>query len=140
MIVVGFSGTQLGMSPVQQAKFLRLMYTIKPEQFHHGDCIGSDAEAHRLIRRNFPDCKIHIHPPDNPEKRAWCEGDFVCAEQPYLERNRDIVKCASKLVAAPKEMAEIMRSGTWSTIRYGRLVLPKHSIWIVYPNGIAEQE
>lgn len=134
-MIVGFSGTQLGMTPLQRVKFLRVIYALQPKEFHHGDCIGADAEAHNLIRKNLPECKIHIHPPDDPGKRAFCDGDKLYPEKPYLERNRDIVLHSKVLVTTPGQPAEIMRSGTWSTTRYGRQVLPKGHLRIIYPNG-----
>jgi predicted Rossmann fold nucleotide-binding protein DprA/Smf involved in DNA uptake len=50
-----------------------------------------------------------------------------------LDRNRDIVDAAAVLIAAPKEMTETLRSGTWATVRYARK--QGKQVWIVWPDG-----
>ena len=40
--------------------------------------------------------------------------------QDYLVRNMNIVNQSDVLIAAPKEEVEVLRSGTWSTIRKAR--------------------
>ena len=41
------------------------------------------------------------------------------AERQYLDRNRDIVAAVSQLIATPSQDEEVVRSGTWATVRYG---------------------
>jgi hypothetical protein len=101
-------------------------------EFHHGDCVGADAEADDLIAQ-IGGCKIVIHPPDNPRKRAFktrYPGRIVLPAKPYLMRNHDIVDATDILIAAPKTNEEELRSGTWATIRYamkqGKEVLKLH--------------
>lgn len=118
---VGFTGTQLGMTMEQKREFRHLIVSLNPSEFHHGDCVGADADAHRIVKRYLPDCRIIIHPPVIESKRAFCEGAFrILPAKEYLARNRDIVDATSRLIATPKELDEQMRSGTWSTIRYAR--------------------
>lgn len=119
-MIVGFTGTQEGMTLLQKVLFEGVLARVCPDEFHHGDCIGADAEAHALVRRNAPRCRIVIHPPEDDAKRAFCEGDEVREPKPYLTRNRVIVACSDELVGAPKTAIEELRSGTWSTIRYAR--------------------
>jgi hypothetical protein len=117
---IGFTGTQVGMSE-RQKKQLRLELTTATE-FHHGDCIGADAEADEIARSmGIP---IIIHPPSDPKKRARCRqpGDKVHRTLPYLDRNKMIVASTERLIAAPKAMEEELRSGTWSTVRYARKI------------------
>lgn len=88
---------------------------------HHGDCKGADADAHALIRRNFPTFRMYIHPPEQLNYRAFCvlePGDKCAMPLPYLDRNMDIAKWCTFLIAFPKTATEELRSGTWSTIRY----------------------
>jgi hypothetical protein len=127
MIHIGFTGTQTGMTSQQKDSLAFLLEEIQKEWktrasaqfFHHGDCIGADAEAHEIAGRSG--FRIIIHPPSNPQKRAWCSSDEDRRRVlPYLDRNRAIVDESILLIAAPKENQEILRSGTWSTVRWAR--------------------
>lgn len=134
---IGFTGTQRGMTEAQKecVRVLLAAYGLESE-FHHGDCIGADAEAHQLAW--IRDIKVVIHPPKNPNKRAFCQGAWIEREpKNYLSRNHDIVDAASVLIATPGEAEEQLRSGTWATIRYARkrgkrvmLVRPDGSIFV----------
>lgn len=100
--------------------------------FHHGDCVGADAEAHEIAKGHG--AYVVVHPPDNDKYRAFCKGDVITEPKPYLERNEDIIIMCGLLIATPKSMFEEMRgSGTWYTIRKAKEI--KRSIIIVYPNG-----
>jgi hypothetical protein len=119
---VGFTGTQIGMSPNQKNQ-LRLklleLYNQGATIFHHGDCVGADAQAHDIAFGIG--MWIVIHPPSNPSKRAFKRGDETRAEADYLERNEDIVDETDYLIAAPKDhKVEERRSGTWATVRYAK--------------------
>lgn len=129
MKAIGFTGTQVGMSK-KQKDILRLLL-LEASEFHHGDCIGADAEADEIARGlNIP---VVIHPPNNPSKRAFCAqpGDQVIRPLHYLDRNREIVEATHELIGAPRTDQEELRSGTWSTIRYARkkgkkvIILPR---------------
>ena len=52
--------------------------------------------------------------------RAFCIGTIVKEPQPYLQRNHNIVNECDMLVAFPSTSNEVLRSGTWSTIRYAK--------------------
>ena len=97
---VSFTGTRQGMSAWQKqqlAKFLE-EHRSQVALFAHGACSGADLEAHDLVRD-------------------------VCGSLTFiaLKRDRDIVDCGCDLLlAAPLQMSEVLRSGTWSTIRYAR--------------------
>jgi hypothetical protein len=108
------------------------------EAFHHGDCVGADAEAHAIaLERSL---RIYLHPPDVDAKRAFCpEASFTFAPRPYLERNRAIVNACRVLIAAPSQSAEVLRSGTWATVRYARRTRRLH-IYILEPLGMARAE
>jgi hypothetical protein len=90
-------------------------------KLHHGKCRGADAEAHAISRSIDPEIKIVTHPPENTTYVAEeCVGDEERDPLPYLERNKAIVDECEVLVAAPEQNHEIVRSGTWSTVRYAR--------------------
>ena len=135
---VGFTGTQRGMTPEQDEtvrKAFRRMEDEGGSQWAaHGDCIGADAEFHD-IAREF-DMKVAIFPPENPSKRAWKEGDTCAEPKPYLDRNKDIVDEVDYMLATPGEFEEVLRSGTWSTIRYA--IKQQVPVQIVFPDGTEE--
>lgn len=130
-MIIGFTGTRDGMSGEQYAKLALAFKKFKPTVFHHGCCVGADAEAHAMVRDMFPKCKIVGHPPLNKHN----EAPVVCHEyRPragYLYRNHDIVDECKRLIATPKERSEVLRSGTWATIRYARRI--HRSITVIKP-------
>lgn len=133
---IGFTGTRQGMTSAQQQALDDLLsprrgYGQAHDIFHHGDCQGSDAEAHRIAW--LLGWIIHIHPPVGEKWRAYCRGPSrVILHEPrsYQDRNRAIVHACTLLIAAPKGMQEEQRSGTWSTVRYARKVgVPVTILW-----------
>ncbi len=105
------------MTDTQKLELRQILRYFHRGLFHHGDCIGADAEAHD-IAREFS-YGVEIHPPLESRKRAWCSSMLVHDPKPYLERNHDIVDACHLLIACPAG-PEVMRSGTWATIRYAR--------------------
>lgn len=120
IMIIGVTGTQQGWNNKQLHAFCTLIRRICPTTFHHGDCVGVDELSHYMVRAIDPGTRIVIHPPENAAKRAFCLGDYIHSEKPYLERNKDIVRSISLLIGIPKEPEEVLRSGTWSTIRFAR--------------------
>jgi len=135
---IGFTGTQKGMNGNQAEKLLLLLEYLKVSEFHHGDCIGCDAEAHNTVMLNhrlLGEIPIHIHPPENGSKRAFCEGAEITYDaRDYLTRNRSIVAMTRRLIAVPCTEREMLRSGTWSTVRHAKKL--KRGLWIIPPNGL----
>jgi hypothetical protein len=117
---IGFTGTRVGMSGKQKKELKKLL--MGASEFHHGDCVGADAEADQIARELG--VRIFIHPPEIKDLRAYCyqPADVMFNPRPYLDRNKDIVNSTDFLIGAPSTDNEQMRSGTWSTIRYGRKV------------------
>lgn len=116
---IGFTGTSKGMSPRQKEELTILLSEISLTEFHHGDCVGADEEAHNILTNLGKGDLIHIHPPIDQKKRAFCKGS-VRKEKEYLARNKDIVdEGVDLLIVAPKTTVEKLRSGVWSTYRYG---------------------
>lgn len=130
-LAVGFTGTQRGMAEQQMLAFRRLLFLFEWKVFHHGDCIGADAQAHEIaVERGMTTV---AHPPEIDTKRAWVLADATRMARSYLDRNRDIVDETSYLIATPGEFEEQLRSGTWATVRYARSL--KRCIWLVFPDG-----
>lgn len=136
-MILSFTGTQEGMTFKQMDQVRRLLEELTPTMVIHGDCIGADSEFHSIVdtwrKKNGIYIPIKIYPSDNEKKRANCDSDIIMPQKPPLERNRDIALEGDRLLACPKEMIPIIRSGTWTTIRnakkFGKIV------YIVYPNG-----
>jgi hypothetical protein len=128
---LGFTGSRNGMTDAQKKAFSAFI-SDKNLEFAHGDCIGSDADAHALAL--LVTKRIIIHPPTAHGMRAFCTPYFkIHAPLPYLRRNNSIVDSTDMLFAVPNSTQEQVRSGTWSTIRYA--LKQKKPIHIVYPDG-----
>lgn len=129
---IGFTGTREGMTSSQIVAIDELLSDdLIIRWASHGDCVGADAQFHMIAREQG--LFIKGHPPTDPKLRAYCDFDEMAEEKPYLVRNKDIVDETDLLIAAPKEMTEQMRGGTWSTIRYARKA--GKLIMIVWPDG-----
>lgn len=149
---LGFTGTQRGMTRAQLnavddllsavPDFIKLMEDLRFDcdriwTIHHGDCIGADAQLDSIAKDH--NIFRHIHPATGKNKRAWCAAQTIDDPLPPLKRNAVIVQCAvAGLIAAPGQATEIVRSGTWATVRYARKL--KRHIWIVRPNGTIVEE
>lgn len=140
-MIIGFTGTQSGMSQFQKDTLREILEIEKCTEFVHGDCYGADKQANDIAAT----CGlVTIFPPDNPKKRAWCFNpnhdtknwqwhlhtlQYLNTPQvinvrwwtplPYMERNQLIVNHPEILIACPKEIEHTLRSGTWATIRMG---------------------
>jgi hypothetical protein len=130
-VVAGFTGNQDGMTKQQKRTFRKLLIENGVTELHHGDCIGSDADAH-LIAKTMG-LSIVKHPPVDDKKRAYCKGGRELPAKPYLPRNKDIVKASSIMFATPRSFNEVVRSGTWSTVRFA--VDKKVKMLVIYPDG-----
>jgi hypothetical protein len=133
---MGFTGTQQGMTAAQKLALTKLVTFQLRElrEFHHGACVGSDEEAHAIVKQARPACRSVAYPSNIHSKRARCLGvDVWHLPKPPLARNADVVNEIELLVAAPKEMYEVLRSGTWATVRLARK--KKIAILIIFPNG-----
>ena len=124
---VGFTGTRLGMSQHQKEQFVLKLFELDMHEFHHGDCIGADADAHDIVREFFPTVKIVIHPPDRTTTQAFKVGDESRYPAPYITRDKAIVNETEYLIGSP-HCEEIIRSGTWTTIRHARRMQKPHTV------------
>lgn len=151
MTRIAFTGTRSGMKPEQRSTFTSLMAAMFTTQFenewHDGDCIGADDEAHQIVARMKQDREGHAlgvitmvgHPGDTPQYYASNVFDETREPKGNIDRNHDMVDEAEILVACPGEMENVPRgSGTWATIRYALKQLRHRTnlwIFIVYPDG-----
>lgn len=135
-MILGFTGTQQGMTLKQKERLSNIFRNGKFTGFRHGGCIGADEQAHYLaIAHEVP---VWVHPgvdrKGNVSRRGKFE-DAICVnvEKFYLDRNKDIVNESDIMVATPHGFEEELRSGTWATIRYARSV-DRRGI-IIWPDG-----
>jgi hypothetical protein len=110
-MTVGFTGTRTGLS-MRQSMLLQQVFnwltkagaTTLLYGTHEAVALAADAEAR-----------------DTAEKLGWEARPMYAAKGTELERDRELVKLASVLVAGPENDKEQLRSGTWATIRYARV-------------------
>lgn len=128
---IAFTGTRKGMSSAQREQFSKVLLwfagpprepKIEGFTFHDGWALGADQEAAELALLYFPRSCIHIHPaPGHEPLPARARELYVLYEVfPPLERNRHMVDACDVLIAAPETDREVLRSGTWATVRYAR--------------------
>lgn len=95
--------------------YLKMFLDIFGPEFRHGVCEGSDLQASEIA------VSLGYH-----------ESRFPAGDKP-LVRNRLIVDGSILMFATPHQNREVLRSGTWATIRYtNRMNVPGITIW---PNG-----
>lgn len=131
-MILGFTGTRTGMSREQRKRVDRIIDELSPTLAVHGDCVGADDQFHDLcLDHHIP---IEIYPCILLSQRANCKG-ALCVHPPRdpLLRNHDIVDRCDLLLATPKGNREVMRSGTWATIRYA--LRRGKKVRIVYSDG-----
>lgn len=131
---LGMTGSRDGLSDKALSTVKDILSKIKSvAEVHHGDCLGADKIFHDLaVSCGY---KIVIHPPDKDIMRAGCTtgNPVIRDKQPYIKRNHNIVNECNILIAFPSSQKEIIRSGTWSTVRYARK--KGKNLVIIYPDG-----
>lgn len=130
-MITGFTGTQDGMNQKQKDLTRVFLEMHAPAAVIHGDCVGADKDfddicAELVITR-------YCCPSDITAKRAFTDAIPLQEPKPPLERNHDIVDRSDELFACPKETHEVLRSGTWATIRYAQKM--GKPVYIFYPYG-----
>ena len=120
---IGFTGTRHGMTKEQKTAVESFLKENVFHELHHGDCIGSDKDAHDIVdnyrKKEGKPIKIVGHPPKYGKYRARCQCDLMLPADDYLTRNHHIVDASDILIATP-DTRERLHSGTWSTVRYAR--------------------
>ena len=130
----GFTGTRNGLTPKTAKALMDLLILVEPRQITHGDCVGADNMMHYMaLGLSIP---MAIRPPIDDRLRGWASvtaSVYVYPPKPYIQRNHDIVNHTHYLIACPDTMQEILRSGTWATIRYAGK--QNKVVYLVYPDG-----
>lgn len=150
VVRAGFTGTQVGATRAQLARLADglawLARTLGQYddgageiEFGHGVCIGADDNAATLA--SSLDCvrSIREFPPTNTSKMASVQYHpdvpvFREAPAAYLARNQAIVRWCVCLFATPEQQeGEVLRSGTWSTVRFARRI--GREVFVIRPDG-----
>ena len=136
-MVVGITGTSRGPTPRQHDAMRYFLSKMPMTRFVHGAAPGVDTLAHHIVRRFHPDICIEVHPSNLPTRSSILTmpmGNMeVWPEQDPLERDRVMVGRVWGLLAVPNTDVEVVSSGTWSTVRYGREIgLP---VYLVTQSG-----
>jgi hypothetical protein len=128
---IGVTATQLTLTVRQKQNFHRIITMLNAREGHHGDCVGGDRFSHTAMKEHS--MRIIIHPPIDAKARAFCRGNETREPKDYLVRNHDIVDETEALIAMPKGETEVIRSGTWATVRYARKL--HRPIYLLLPSG-----
>ncbi len=106
---VGFTGSRNGLTADQRRRLFDTLSQLVPIiEAHHGDCVGADAEFHDwCVLHKVP---VIIHPPEIETMRAFKTEGIILAPQPYLARNKAIVRACDMIVACPESVQETQRS------------------------------
>lgn len=134
--IVGFTGSRHGMTAHQAETLRTLLSHDRWGEIHHGDCVGSDAQAHGIARQMG--IAVVVHPPKHWNWRAGLEGDKTFPPSGYLDRNRDIVNMTDALIATPKSVDGMSVGGTGYTVRYALYI--GRPVFVISPNGRVMRE
>jgi hypothetical protein len=133
---VGFTGTRDGMTELQHhalRKILRYFGDNRDNSFHFGLCLGADEEAALAAKRLG--YSTVAYPSTDSKQTSNFTPDIYAQEPKYpTKRNPDIVRASELMIATPGQFFEIVRSGTWATIREARDRQKKRLV-IVWPDG-----
>lgn len=135
-MIVGFTGTRRGLTRDQELGLraqLGLLAHKGATTFVHGCEPHSDRTAAQIA--HGLGLFVIGHP--GPGSTGTDFDDDTKEPRPYLDRNDVIVASCDVLVACP-EGEEILRSGTWATIRRARRT--GTPIVLVWPDGDFTEE
>lgn len=139
-ITIGVTGTRYGATDAQLRYVRDLLCSVKGRgsvmHLRHGDCLGADVQVFRIAYSL--EYVTHSHPCDLERWRAHTPSTHIYTPTSPISRNEMIVDLSDMLVALPHTNREVMRSGTWATVRYARKL--GRVIYIVWPDGTVTKE
>lgn len=137
MISIGFTGSRDGMTDKQKSTVSDLIRIISNiNEIHHGDCIGCDEDFFEIVTNLHDDIETHSHPCTIDSMRAHTKSDIEYEPGHPLDRNKNIVDLSDYIIGCPGTEEEVVRSGTWATIRYAKK--ENKSVIVIWPNGYLE--
>lgn len=130
---ISFTGTRYGMTDHQKNEVTKLVDELRPSVVSHGCCVGADIDFHKIVRKVMGRSTTIVVWPSTAKTRAPIpsDSDIVMDLLPPLIRNKRIVDtCQDKLIATPRTMTQLHRSGTWHAVRYAmRRKVPVKIVW-----------
>jgi hypothetical protein len=139
-MIVGFTGTRKGVTEAQRVSVASLLVALHRRnpgaEFWHGDERESDTTA-AIIAQELGYWTVAWPGPD-PKTRGAHVSDEMQPLSPYLVRNRRIAENCTCLIATPQNGTELLRSGTWATVRYARHA--GKTVYVVQPDGRIDRE
>lgn len=134
---IGITGTRKGMTNLQAATHRALLLALGPEWMHNGLAPGVDAES--AVMAQELGVRVWGHPSTHGSHRAaWSICERLEPPLPPLRRNKVIVDMGKVLVACPATFKEVLRSGTWATVRHARKA--GKTVFFCWPDGTLTQE
>ena len=116
---IGITGTRNGCTEAQFNKLHSILDTYpNATEFHHGDCVGVDAESALLAKELG--MKIVCHPPEKDDLRAYVPYDECREKFSYFKRNRNLVDSVNILIVVPWQSEWSRNGGSWYTRDYAR--------------------
>jgi hypothetical protein len=135
-VILAFTGTRRGMTPAQRAALTQVL-PVLPERVLHGGAVGADNDFDFwIVAAGMPPENIEVYPVGDERLHFWRRLEKRTVHNGYwwpLARNRVMVERCDALLACPAEPTEVLRSGTWATIRYARAA--GKPITIICPDG-----
>lgn len=146
-MIIGVTASQEGLTEEQEkwaGEFAR-QNAERITLFVDGECIGGDTELCLIFRDagvRPPSGKTRSRPCTITSKRSFAVHDEVMPVHQPLIRNHHIIDDVlaapggdGYMLCFPRSVVEIVRSGTWATIRAAHNRGAKG--WIIWPNGSA---
>ena len=136
---VGFTGSQYGTDMLQEGRLVHRLTELRPSCLVHGGCIGADdrADYHAaklgILRVIFPSTVVAKRVKDYVFRSREGSQCIIMPPMPPLERNHYIVDSVQHLLACPRQRHEVLRSGTWATVRYARKKLGTNNVELLLP-------
>lgn len=124
------------MTAAQRLAVRSLLVALMPDKVLHGGCVGADDDFDEIASEfQLP---IGVYPSTVYSKWGKRRSPTVQSPQSPLVRNKLMAYSCNVLIATPKEYNEVIRSGTWATVRYARKYHKR--IYLVFPDGSIKEE
>lgn len=132
---LGFTGTRRGMTDDQLDTLWSWVSFVKQEidEIHFGLCRGADAQFYHMLLAAIPEVIVIGHPCNLTDQQLVLPCDELRPVKDPLDRNHDIVDESTFLIGAPGTYTNVLRSGTYSCLRYA--AKQEAEFFMILPNG-----